>query len=104
MLPARSRSLKELDKAVIGTAGLLSLALLLIGLMISPASSQDRELQKETLRLQATEFCAHVKKPPPQIAAALNEAVKQDPKTWLPAILWWNQLAEHYEKAGCGDA
>lgn len=102
MHPAGRRALKALDKALAGAVGLAALALILI--CSGHAKAQDREAQKETLRLQATEFCAYVRKPPPQIAAALNEAVKQDPKTWLPAIQWWNKISEHYEKAGCGDA
>ena len=65
------------------------------------AYAQD-DPRKEYLRLQATEFCAIVKKPPDAIAEALNNAVKQDPATWMPAILWWNAIAEHYNKLKCG--
>jgi hypothetical protein len=64
----------------------------------------DSEYLKQTLRLQATEFCATVGKPPQVIADALNKALEQDPKVWLPAVLWWNRIAEKYEKARCGDA
>jgi hypothetical protein len=64
----------------------------------------DSEYLKQILRLQATEFCATVGRPPQVIADALNKALEQDPKTWLPAVLWWNRIAEKYEKARCGDA
>ena len=64
------------------------------------ASAEDQ--RKEYLRLQATEFCASVKKPPDVIAEALNNAVKQDPKTWMPAIVWWNAIAERYNELKCG--
>jgi hypothetical protein len=64
----------------------------------------DSEYLKQILRLQATEFCATVGKPPQVIADALNKALEQDPKVWLPAVLWWNRIAEKYEKARCGDA
>ena len=64
----------------------------------------DSEYLKQILRLQTTEFCATVGKPPQVIADALNKALEQDPKTWLPAVLWWNRIAEKYEKARCGDA
>lgn len=76
---------------------------ILMAICFQPAKAQDREAQKESLRLQATEFCAFVGKPPQIIADALNKAVEQDPKTWLPAVLWWNKLHEKYEKARCGD-
>jgi hypothetical protein len=64
----------------------------------------DSEYLKQILRLQTTEFCATVGKPPQVIADALNKALEQDPKVWLPAVLWWNRIAEKYEKARCGDA
>lgn len=69
-----------------------------------PAHGQDSEYLKQILRLQTTEFCASVGKPPQIIAEALNKALEQDPKTWLPIVLWWNRIAEKYEKAKCGDA
>jgi hypothetical protein len=69
------------------------------------AKSDDyREYQKQMLRLSYTEFCATVGPPPQVIANALNEAMKQDPKTWLAAVLWWNQIADKYKEAKCGDS
>lgn len=68
------------------------------------ASAHAEDPRKEYLRLQATEFCAVVGKPPAALAEALNNAVKQDPKTWLPAIAWWNAIAERYDALKCGDA
>lgn len=70
----------------------------------APAWSQNREVAKEILRLQYTEFCATVKKPPQVIAEALNNAMAQDPKMWMPAIIWWNAIVAKYQEAGCGDA
>ena len=64
----------------------------------------DSEYLKQILRLQHTEFCATVKKPPAVIAEALNKALEQDPKTWLGPVLWWNQIVEKYKEARCGDA
>jgi hypothetical protein len=82
--------------------GLFILGLLAFGI---PARAQaDSEYTKQILRLQYTEFCATVKKPPSALAEALNQSVGQDPKTWLPVIVWWNAIAEKYKAAGCGDA
>jgi hypothetical protein len=80
------------------------LAMFVIGYLCRDAFAQDSEYLKQILRLQATEFCASVGKPPQVIADALNKALEADPKTWLPAVLWWNRIAEKYEKARCGDA
>jgi hypothetical protein len=66
--------------------------------------ANDSEYLKQILRLQTTEFCATVGKPPQVIADALNKALEQDPKVWLPAVLWWNRIAEKYERSKCGDA
>ena len=81
--------------------GLAILALLAFGV---PAKAQDSEWVKQVLRLEYTTFCATVKKPPPQLVDAINEAMKQDPKTWMPVVIWFNAIAEKYQKAGCGDA
>jgi hypothetical protein len=84
----------------------LVLACLCLGWLARDAWAQEpnSEYLKQILRLQTTEFCATVGKPPQVIADALNKALEQDPKTWLPAVLWWNKLHEKYEKARCGDA
>lgn len=85
----------------------MALILSFILLFTSLARAEDdqyREFQKDMLRLSYTEFCTTVGKPPQVIADALNKAMEQDPRTWLPAVLWWNRIAEKYEKAKCGDA
>lgn len=80
------------------------LAALAIGAGVKIAKADDyREYQKQMLRLSYTEFCAAVGPPPRVIAEALNQAMAQDPKTWLPAVLWWNQIADKYKEAKCGD-
>lgn len=68
------------------------------------AAYAQEDPRKEYLRLQATEFCATVKQPPPAMAAALNQLVQADPKTWMPVIDWWNAIAERYAELKCGDA
>jgi hypothetical protein len=82
------------------TVIVLFVVVLVLGSAISAARGEDP--RKEYLRLQATEFCATVKRPPDTIAEALNNAVKQDPKTWMPAIVWWNAIAERYNELKCG--
>jgi hypothetical protein len=87
--------------------GLLVAILLLICVAWrDPAFGQEANSEdlKQILRLRATEFCATVGKPPEQLRDAINNAMAQDPKTWMPIALWWNRIAERYEKAGCGDA
>lgn len=68
------------------------------------AESVTLDQAKEILRLQYTEFCATVRKPPQQLVDAINAAMKEDPNTWLPVVLWFNAISEKYAKAGCGDA
>jgi hypothetical protein len=82
-------------------AGGFAAGVVAVLLITWPARAEDP--RKEYLHLQATEFCATVKKPPEAIAEALNNAVKQDPKTWMPAIVWWNAIAERYNELKCGD-
>ncbi len=62
------------------------------------------EYLKQILRLQTTEFCATVGRPPQVIADALNKALEQEPRVWLPAVTWWNQIVDKYKAARCGDA
>jgi hypothetical protein len=73
-----------------------------MALIVAHTAYAQDDPRKEYLRLQATEFCATVKRPPDTIAEALNNAVKQDPKTWMPAIVWWNAIAERYNELKCG--
>lgn len=81
------------------------IAATVVALLFSlPSKGQDREEQKATARMQLSEFCAHVKKPPQAIADALNNAMAQDAKTWLPAVLWWNRIVDRYKELGCGDS
>src|SRR5512139_2696707 len=84
---------------------LLGVGVVLILLVASCAlKAQDRDYLKQVLRLQATEFCATVGKPPRALAEAINAAAAQDPQTWAPVIQWWNKISERYESARCGDA
>ena len=76
----------------------------LFGFVLRDAFSQDREAQKEALRLQATEFCAAVGQPPNLLRDAINSAIAQDPKKWVPIAEWWNAIVDRYEKLRCGDA
>lgn len=83
--------------------GLAILALLAFGVP-AKAEEPNSEWVKQVLRLEYTTFCATVKKPPPQLVDATNEAMKQDPKTWMPVVIWFNAIAEKYAKAECNDA
>jgi hypothetical protein len=64
----------------------------------------DSEYLKQILRLQTTEFCSVVGKPPLPIANGINQGIAVDPKTWVPIAEWWNRIKEHYEKVRCNDA
>lgn len=55
------------------------------------------------IRAQATEFCSVVRKPPHALVEALNQSMQQDPTTWAPVVVWFNRIAERYQKAGCGE-
>ena len=97
-------------------AGLIILALLAFGgparadvmkpihLAKSAEVPSPRYYDEQLLNYRYTEFCATVGKPPPVIAEALNQAIVIDPQKWLPAIQWWNKIAEKYAEAKCGDA
>lgn len=80
------------------------MVILLVASCSLRAEEPNSEYLKQILRLQTTEFCATVGKPPQVTAEALNKAMEQDPRVWLPAVLWWNRIAEKYERARCGDA
>src|SRR5512139_419676 len=84
---------------------LLGVGVVVILLVASCAlRAQDSDYLKQVLRLQHTEFCATVGKPPRALAEAINAAAAQDPKTWQPIVQWWNKISEKYESARCGDA
>ena len=86
-------------------AGLV-LACLFLGWMARDAWSQEpnSEYLKQILRLQFTEVCSTALPKGDALPNALNEAFKADPKTWLPWVLWWNDMHEKYAKAKCGNA
>lgn len=65
---------------------------------------QLRQMDKKYLRLQFTEFCASVGRPPGILVAPLNQAFAIDPDSWGPAVLWWNKIMMKYKAAGCADA
>lgn len=65
---------------------------------------QLRQMDKKYLRLQFTEFCASVGRPPEILVAPLNQAFAIDPDSWGPAVLWWNKIMMKYKAAGCADA
>lgn len=64
----------------------------------------NSEYAKQLLRLQFTEFCAVVGKPPADVAEGINQGVAMDPKRWVPHANWFNRIVEQYKKARCGDA
>lgn len=84
----------------------LVLLSILAGMKLARADDDPRyhEYQKQMLRLSYTEFCANVSEPPNVIREALNSAMAQDPKTWLPAVLWWNKIVDKYKEARCGES
>jgi hypothetical protein len=96
------------DPSGMAAAGIVLVGLVILGLLAfgipARAESVTVDQAKNILRLQYSEFCAVVKKPPSALAEALNQSVAQDPKTWLPVIAWWNAICEKYKAAGCGDA
>jgi hypothetical protein len=79
----------------------LFVVVLVLGSVISAARAEDP--RKEYLRLQATEFCSVMKPPPAALVAAINHAVEQDPKTWMPVVAWINRLIERYNELKCGE-
>lgn len=87
---------------------IICLVVLAIGSGVNLARADEdpryREFQKDMLRLSYTEFCANVSEPPNVIREALNNAMAQDPKTWLPAVLWWNKIVDKYKEARCGES
>jgi hypothetical protein len=64
----------------------------------------DSEYLKQILRLQYSEVCSTPLPKGDALPNALNEALKADAKTWLPWVLWWNEMHAKYAKARCGDA
>lgn len=62
-----------------------------------------REFQKQILYLQYTEICSTPLPRGGALTEALNKAMEQDPKTWLPWVLWWNELRDKYMVGQCGD-
>lgn len=97
----RKRGIRPTSRRWSGAAAALLFTIL--AFCVQPAFALDQADQREALRLQATEFCATVGKPPEVLAKMLNTVGPQDPKMWGPVIEWWNRIAEKYEKAGCGD-
>ena len=86
---------------------LLGIGVMLILLVAScelRAQEPNSEYLKQILRLQYTEFCANVGKPPKDVADGINGGIATDPKTWTPHALWFNKIVDAYRKAGCGDA
>lgn len=87
---------------------LLGLGVVLVVLAAScalRAQEPDSAYVKQVLRLQFSEFCSVVGPPPLKLAEAINNAIAQDPATWLPIAAWWNRIKAHYDaKARCGDA
>lgn len=75
-------------------------------IFLSPhkARAADIEDQKETARNKITSVCARPMPKNDALPTALNEAVKEDPKTWGPWILWWNDIVAERKATGCDDA
>jgi hypothetical protein len=89
--------------------GWLCALVVALGFLISSygaarAQTTPHYYDQQLLNYKFSEFCASVGKPPAPLAEALNQAVTQDPKTWLPVVQWWNKIAEKYAEAKCGDA
>jgi hypothetical protein len=83
----------------------LFVIVILVGVAVSHRTkAAPRYYDEQLLNYRYTEFCATVGKPPAALAEALNQAVGVDPQKWLPAIQWWNKIAEKYAEARCGDA
>jgi len=66
----------------------------------------DSEYLKQILRLQFSEFCAHVGKPSQLLAEAINGAIAANPTDpkWRREAEWFNRIVEKYNTAKCGDA
>ncbi len=77
--------------------------ILLVASCALRAEEPNSEYLKQILRLQATEFCAHVGRPPQDVAEGINQGIAVDPKKWVPHASWFNRLVEAYKKAGCGE-
>lgn len=78
------------------------LALASVVLLPTTEAFSQTDLKKETARMQLSEFCAHVKRPPQAIADLLNQLAPHNPQL-MPAVHWWNKVVERYKELGCGD-
>ena len=69
--------------------------------------AQLRMFKKEIARLQYTEICATVTKPPEELMTFgknLEEAAKAGDPGAKRLLEWLTPIVEKYQKAGCGDA
>jgi hypothetical protein len=83
----------------------LFVLVVLFGMVVSKATrSAPAYYDQQLLNYRYSEFCATVGKPPAILAEALNQAVAIDAAKWMPAVQWWNRIAEKYAEARCGDA
>ncbi len=83
----------------------LFVLVLLFGMAVSKgARTAPAYYDQQLLNYRYSEFCATVGKPPAVLAEALNQAVAVDATKWLPAVQWWNAIAQKYAEARCGDA
>lgn len=82
----------------------LALAVVFVFIAMTGATRADEDPRKEFPRLQATEFCAAVKLPPPILVEAINHAMSKDPAAWGPVVEWFNRIGERYMALKCGDS